>query len=1112
MDHITFDAQQASKPISYQNKGFDNVSLPDHVQRGEKAAEEVMEIIGAHHYSQCLTPAENFSKAILNNLLDQNKEYVIDGLIFFEPKGMCEGVVSWSNEPHDSFFLEIPANITAKNCEVRCGTVRIYKGDISASGRWAKAEAWSKDAVANANAESSIAVAWNGATANANGESSKAEANGDGSVANAIGDYSYAIAGGGATMAFGKTRYTKVGTTSAKSLAMSFNQSEAEKGNLDAMYEFGNSLFALPPNSFINCMRDGTVVSICTVSEGLRYLEMASKKGHKDASYRLGQIYRDGLKVKQSNAKTDQYFALAHEQHHQDAALALADSYLTRSKWTKDLRLMMHWTVIACNETQNPRAPYVLGMAYLQAEQKSSSHAIYWLEQSSLLGYVYASCQLGRLYLDGTQVEQDTNKAINYFERAISQGNTEHAFTLGNRYLNGDGVEKNIEKAIDLYRIASTAGNITATILLGRIYAKKNTSNKDVEKAIEYLTSSEDFFIDFPEEAYLAGNLCLQMAEYYYQKSIDWNQNLQLPDNGNRMRFHGNTRNVKQVSAEEIRRYTDIASKSPNSLNAINLMNTYFTNAIFQFEHLPNHPEANYKLGMMYANGEILQRDSTLAFKYLSAAHEANHWDAAYQIGFLFLFENDLKANLETALFWFQKADEMGRKEAKGNVADTAFFLGELYDFGEMNFPVDKKKSAEMFELASRYGHKKVILEKLMADLGDDNTLTPVRLDVNRHTLRTTPKIESQPCPGDYKFVKIHAGSTAWQKAPRAEVEISDTTTIAVREGMFVATVVSGVKDEPLSKNFRIYSGLITATALNTVNYAIQQLGLTGAKLNKYFFETIKLLDTDERFTGEPGDRGVTFGGVVLYFDSKGKQKKFIYGLGGTAVVAITNRGAETHHLQGDFEPRSELDDAELTRSALGPRYSRVIAANITAIDSYVEPGLVGIQLMTEGCALAFFDPSSETKGTADRPSTLHCKDLPKHGKFNPQILFNLANKRLFDELYSSTQTLGENLILWTQKNITPTLTVMGESDFSKYCELATVNGRALYADRFSEVNPMPAIEEVLRCKQKHIDYSTELRHLIKRLDQTFGDDVLHLSIDTRAAFDHLKSVGNQRA
>lgn len=278
-------------------------------------------------------------------------------------------------------------------------------------------------------------------------------------------------------------------------------------------------------------------------------------------------------------------------------------------------------------------------------------------------------------------------------------------------------------------------------------------------------------------------------------------------------------------------------------------------------------------------------------------------------------------------------------------------------------------------------------LRKQNAQLLQFNTLPAVQLEkvqLESGDAISVPKIERQACPGDYHFVQIHAGSTYHYQSLKKET--TDAATVAVVDGMLAATVVGAGSSHAIAENSQAYSALITTAALDTVKIAVQEKYLSGTELKRYFFGVIKELEKETEWCGSSSDQKVTVAGIVL-FESQGIPKKLVFGLGYAAVAATMPYSIETLHLKGSSPNNRLAYGAPAPVPTLVPGFTSLKGTDLTVEVSDVNPYTTSIQLMTDGCELAFFK--------TDPTSRLQCHSLPEHGEFNSETLFESANEQV---------------------------------------------------------------------------------------------------------------------
>ena len=88
------------------------------------------------------------------------------------------------------------------------------------------------------------------------------------------------------------------------------------------------------------------------------------------------------------------------------------------------------------------------------------------------------------------------------------------------------------------------------------------------------------------------------------------------------------------------------------------------------------HAGAQYNLGLIYDEGESVPQNDTLAVKWYKKAAEQGHVDAQFNLGLIYHRSEYVSQNYAEAMKWYHKAAEQGDAEAQLNV-------GRMYSKGE---------------------------------------------------------------------------------------------------------------------------------------------------------------------------------------------------------------------------------------------------------------------------------------------------------------------------------------------------------------------------------------------------------------------------------------------
>lgn len=105
------------------------------------------------------------------------------------------------------------------------------------------------------------------------------------------------------------------------------------------------------------------------------------------------------------------------------------------------------------NDPENPLFQYRKAKLYLDKDGPiyDPVEAVRWLELSADQGYEYAQYRLGKLYLAGTEVEQNIAYGLQRAWQAEQQNNDCAQYLLGKVYLRGELVEQDLAQAEALF-------------------------------------------------------------------------------------------------------------------------------------------------------------------------------------------------------------------------------------------------------------------------------------------------------------------------------------------------------------------------------------------------------------------------------------------------------------------------------------------------------------------------------------------------------------------------------------------------------------------------------------------------------------------------------------
>ncbi len=87
------------------------------------------------------------------------------------------------------------------------------------------------------------------------------------------------------------------------------------------------------------------------------------------------------------------------------------------------------------------------------------------------------------------------------------------------------------------------------------------------------------------------------------------------------------------------------------------------------------HPDAQYSIGFMTANGKGVEQDLGEAIKWYKKAADQNHETAQLSLGLMYRDGKGIRRDLVRAHMWLSLAAAQGQKEAQKELAETAAMM-----------------------------------------------------------------------------------------------------------------------------------------------------------------------------------------------------------------------------------------------------------------------------------------------------------------------------------------------------------------------------------------------------------------------------------------------------
>lgn len=372
-----------------------------------------------------------------------------------------------------------------------------------------------------------------------------------------------------------------------------------------------------------------------------------------------GENYYFGRGVKKDTKKAYKYFLDAAKYKDEYAETYLGLFYDKGIAVQKNYEIAYQWYYKAAIKG-NAFAQYSLGILYSEGNGviKDYNKAFIWFQKSAENDYVGAYYQLGRAYYNGLGVDKDEENAFKWHKKAAENNLPASQYALSLMYKNGEGCEENLVSAYYWVERAAENDYEDAYYVVGRSYLEGICVEVNYKKAFHYLS-----------KGYLALDTnCIESLAEMYLKGF----------------------NVKKDVYTALELYNRALEFGDRSI--------YFkVGKVYEDEGLINqaisiynqgHEEGNLKctqrLGIMYYNGEGVEKDLEKAIEYMEIAAAKKEPHAMYVLAVAYYRLNkfgDKTSDIAKALL--KEAYELGSPYAADYLA--CIMLNELKEGKDVN-------------------------------------------------------------------------------------------------------------------------------------------------------------------------------------------------------------------------------------------------------------------------------------------------------------------------------------------------------------------------------------------------------------------------------------------
>jgi hypothetical protein len=237
----------------------------------------------------------------------------------------------------------------------------------------------------------------------------------------------------------------------------------------------------VPPDLAFGAYQRGLYVT--AMREAMKRIEANSNDA--PAMALVGELYRDGLSVKQSQEEANKWYKLAADRGDPQAQYSLGLSYLEGRGMAKDLKQARAWFEKAAEKNQ-PAALYNLAVMAIEGEIQDFKGAADLFRRSMDGGYPDAAYALSMFYKEGTGVPKDPVMATSLLKRAADEKLTPAVVDYAIALFNGTGTEKNEELAAKYFIRAAWLNAPIAQNRLARLYVVGRGVKPDLVEAMKW--------------------------------------------------------------------------------------------------------------------------------------------------------------------------------------------------------------------------------------------------------------------------------------------------------------------------------------------------------------------------------------------------------------------------------------------------------------------------------------------------------------------------------------------------------------------------------------------------------------------------------------------------
>ncbi|MBW8308262.1 MAG: sel1 repeat family protein [Candidatus Paracaedibacteraceae bacterium] len=261
-------------------------------------------------------------------------------------------------------------------------------------------------------------------------------------------------------------------------------QEKAAKEDPLACFQLASFYYATAPQDY--------------AAEIVRLYTIAVNSKHIDSCYILGMaFYEEQLGLKQTDPRLIEYLTMAANAGHTEAPSYLGLAYLHGLGAPKDINVAIEWLEKAV------KLDHVVGLCTYGVLLRTGDEGVEtnylrakeYFEKATAKNYAYAMTQLGMMHHLGEGGDVNIPEAVRLYNQAVTAGRSEDPqdqalCNLGVLYLEGKQIEQDIDKAQHYLTTAADWGNVDAQCILGACLAQGKILEKKRYRGLTYLAKA----------------------------------------------------------------------------------------------------------------------------------------------------------------------------------------------------------------------------------------------------------------------------------------------------------------------------------------------------------------------------------------------------------------------------------------------------------------------------------------------------------------------------------------------------------------------------------------------------------------------------------------------